>query len=292
MSLTGLPLIVLVIVLAVGAVVATVLLWNRFGRARHVVRVSGVLLAEALTLLTFGLFVNRAQEFYPTWGSLVNTAVVAAPVAARVTATGALDRTIAAHATGRTAAAQSFAWQTSAWKGWGLAAAPTVVTPAGYLQHPGWTYSAVVVLGSWTAAQQQAALKQAGTSGAEAVVVFATASATTTARTIADALPAELVRDIRVSDHHWAVVTSAADTSLAHGAIGDAAARFPSLAVATTGGTPAAVTVTDPALPAGVASSSGTFGTALAWAVERTAAPLAAAAPQVTYVAPQHYGRH
>lgn len=74
-DLLGVPLIVIVAVLAVGATAAVVILWTRPQRdGRRVLRVLGraglVLLSQMLVLLTVFLLVNRAYAFYTSWEDL------------------------------------------------------------------------------------------------------------------------------------------------------------------------------------------------------------------------------
>ncbi|MCU7727753.1 hypothetical protein ODJ79_28885 [Actinoplanes sp. KI2] len=320
MSLTGSPLIVLAAFGTLAAVAATVLGWNRFGRVRYLVRVAGVLLAEVLLLLSVGLAVNRSEQFYPTWDALLGTApsLVTTQDKTYRSTPGALDQELAARAAGRTGDAQTFLWQSADWHAWGLAAAPTVITPPGYLLHPTWAYSVVLVVGvnpaSWTAAQEGSAARRASATGISAVVVFATTTAATTAPALATALPARLDRDLRVTTHRWAIVAAADDAALADTAVADAAARYPSIAVVPAGAqrtTPAGAQPTAPAgaqptapagaLPAGVTAAAVVEGspaaappagvvplpstasdalyTALSWAIGRTPPPLASPPP-------------
>ena len=279
MSVTGVPLILLVAFGMLAVVAATALVWDRFGRVRHVLRATGVLLAEVLLLITGGLVVNRSEQFYPTWDALLDTkgtdetAVTNTDDKTYRSTPGELDRTIAARAGHQAGAAQTFPWQSADWHGWGLAAAPTVITPPGYLLHPAWSYSAVVVLGRWTAAEMASAARRATATGISAVVVFVTTTAATTARQIATALPGQLDRDLRVTTHRWAIVAAGPDTALAEGAVGDAALRYPSIAADRATAPPAGVT------SAAVVTGNDPLYSALSWAIARTPPPLAAPQP-------------
>ena len=309
MGITGLPLILLVAFGALAAVAATVLVWNRFGRVRYLLRAAGVLLAEVLLLLSVGLAVNRSEQFYPTWDALLNTksadesAIKSTNGATYRTGPGALDRELAVRAGGRPGVAQAFPWQSADWRGWGLAGAPTVITPPGYLLHPAWSYSAVIVVGGWPATVDESATRRATAAGISAVVVFATATAATTAPELATALPTQLDRDLRVTTHRWAIVAAAGDATLADNAVVDATVRYPSIAVvpagARAGVLPAGVLPTG-VLPTGVTAAAVVEGnttappsgvlplpsaapdalyTALSWAIERTPPPLASPQP-------------
>jgi hypothetical protein len=317
MSLTGFPLILFAVFCTLASVAATVLVWNRFGRVSYVLRATGLLLAEVLLLVTFGLVVNRSEQFYPTWDTLLDTKTVAATVLKGSNDStcrrgpGDLDHQLAVHAGGRVGAPQIFLWQSAAWRGWGLADAPTVITPPGYLQHPAWLYSAVVVIGDgpagWTSAEETAAARRATATGLSAVVVFATTTAATPAQRLAKALPDQLGRDLRVTSHRWAIIASAADSALAQSTVVAATARYPSIAVlpagaragvagvqpgdsapaTTTTGVAAAVVVSNAAAArqAGVEALPSTapdaLYTALSWAIERTPPPLAADVPPI-----------
>ncbi|MFB9237647.1 hypothetical protein ACFFWC_19160 [Plantactinospora siamensis] len=314
MALTGWPFILLVALCAVGGVAGTVLLWNRFGRVRYLLRPAGVLLAEVLMLSTVGLVVNRSEEFYPTWAALLGTRTGPATVlrdsndATYRDGPGGLDRRLAAQAGGHRDAALTFAWQPAGWRGWGLSAAPIVSTPPGYLRHPTWSYSAVVVVGDgsdgWPAAAERAAARRVTANGVSAVVVFAATTPATTARTLDETLPDQLGRDLRVTTHHWAIVASGPDAALAQSAAAAAATRYPSVAVAAgTHGGLASASVTRPAvLPAGVtwaaveaslvgrhddgvvplpSTDADALYTALSWAIGRTPPPLAAPAARL-----------
>ena len=323
MSLTGIPLILLAVCCTLATAGATVWAWGRWGRLRLFLRPAGVLLAEALLLVTAGLVVNRSEQFYPTWTALLDSK--SAGDTTYRTRPGDLDRRLAARAGARVADAQAFPWQPAGWSGWRLATAPTVITPPAYLLHRAWRYSAVLVLGDWTAAEEESATRRATATGASAVVVFATTTAATTAQTLATALPGQLGRDLRVTAHRWALVASTADTLLAQRTVAIAAGRFPSIAYvragapAVTGPAPRSTSAKLPllttvirphghkrkpatavVLPAGVATTEVVTGnagsphqsgtptlalyTALTWAISRTAAPLAPSSPPVAYL--------
>ena len=337
MSLTGVPLILTAVCCTLATIGATAWVWSRWGRARLFLRPAGVLLAEALLLFTVGLVVNRSEQFYPTWSALLDSK--SSSDTTYRTRPGDLDRRLAARAGARIGDAQVFPWQPTGWSGWRLADAPTVITPPAYLLHPTWRYSAVLVVddntGAWTAAEEESAARRATATGASAVVVFVTTTAATSVATLATVLPNQLGRDLRVTVHRWAMVSSAADTLLAQRTVVAAPGRFPSIvsvrpgARVVSGPTPrstptklpllttiirahghtqkrAAKNTTAVTLPAGIESTevvsddsgsphqTGTptllstvpdaLYTALAWAIGRTAPPLAASSPPVTYV--------
>src|SRR4051812_14507996 len=73
MSLTGVPLFVCAVLATAATLAATILVWNRWQRLRFVLRPVGVLLTEALLVVSAGLMVNRSQQFYPDWAALMQS---------------------------------------------------------------------------------------------------------------------------------------------------------------------------------------------------------------------------
>jgi hypothetical protein len=209
MSLTGVRLILLAALVTAAIVAATVLLWSRYGRWRLLSRTAGVLLTEAMVVLTIGLVVNRHEQFYPSWQALsgdTGTTVVAAARQA-----GRLD--VELHGT----AAETVPWQPSDVATWRLAAPPTVVVPADYLARPSVSYPVVLSLGD------------PGRNLAD-VSVAAVPTAATTAAALAT-LPAELSRDLRVTTQGWALVASAKQAAFARQLMAAAPGRFRALIV-------------------------------------------------------------
>ncbi|GIE76493.1 hypothetical protein Aph02nite_24430 [Actinoplanes philippinensis] len=286
MSLTGIPLILVVVLgVAVGAAV-TVLAWRREWRPRLLVRPAGILLTEALLLVAVGLIVNRSELFYSSWGDLLQQTDT--PAAMPVVRAGALDDWLRSRAAGD----HTFAWRPAGWDGWGLAAAPTVVVPPGYLEHPDRRYSVVVVVGDgWTGPPVGAD---------QTVVVVARTTAATTAATLTAAIPAQLSHDLRVTARHWALVSPASAIGLA-GRAAAAAGQYPAIAVVRDGPPPAgsrrpvtATPVTDvAAVPVGVTvGHSDGLAAAVAWAALQTPPPLAAAEPPVAWIPVHHHRPH
>ena len=285
-SLTGIPLIALAMLGTVAVLAATILLWGR----GLILRATGVLLTEALIMLSVGLVVNRSEQFYPTWTALlhppsaIGTSYAVTP--------GELDRSLQARG------GAPFTWQPTGWTGWHLAGAPTVVTPAAYLSHPAWRYSTVLILDNgsarWTPVTEAAAARAAGAT----ITVFARTTPATTARTLATALPEALSRDLRATERRWALVATAADARLAQETVVAAPARFAAIAMirgvrkiqkAPTKKTPAKITL----LLAGIrVDSATTLAGALTWAAGQTPPPLAASTPPVTRLPVHHHSRH
>ena len=220
MSRTGRPLSLLAAAATAATLAVTVLLWRRWGRWRYVVRPAGVLLAEALLTATVGLAVNRSQQFYPTWAALFASSDPGGP--SYHTAAGRLDTWLAGRPDPEQA--QTFGWQPPGWRRWRLAGAPTVTVPAGYLQHPGWQYSAVLVVTDAAHAWSVPAMS------GPTVLVSVTTTADTQPATLGVTVPGELGRDLRVTGHRWALITSAGDNALARRVVMVARGRYPAVA--------------------------------------------------------------
>jgi enterochelin esterase-like enzyme len=72
MGLTGLPLLVLAVILALGAPAACLVLWNRArGRAAVAARLGLLVACQATTLLVGGVTLNDYYDFYASWSDLV-----------------------------------------------------------------------------------------------------------------------------------------------------------------------------------------------------------------------------
>ncbi|WP_433363064.1 hypothetical protein ACQPZX_31440 [Actinoplanes sp. CA-142083] len=179
MSLTGLPLLVLSALATVAIGTLTVWLWARIGAGG---RFAGVLLFEALIVLTAGLVVNRQEQFYPSWPALrgdTGTALITSRVHA-----GRLDDHLPPG---------PFAWRPPELAAWRLAAPPTVRLPAGYQDRPDVTFPVVLVFGA----------APARTKSAVTVTLAPTSHTTATAvRTLPDALR----HDLRVTATGWDVI--------------------------------------------------------------------------------------
>ncbi|MFI5889963.1 hypothetical protein ACIA5D_07555 [Actinoplanes sp. NPDC051513] len=179
MSLTGLPLLVLAALTT--AIAGTLTVW-RWGRIRVGGRFAGVLLLEALTVVTAGLAVNRQEQLYPSWQALrgdTGTKVETARVPA-----GLLDDHLPPG---------PFAWRPPELAAWRLAAPPTVRLPAGYRDRPGVTFPVVLVFGA-TAPRTPSA-----------VTVTVAPTSHTTAPALRT-LPTALRHDLRVTATGWDVV--------------------------------------------------------------------------------------
>ena len=198
MSLTGVPLFVCAVLATAAALAATVLVWNRWGRLRFVLRPFGVLLTEALLVVSVGLVVNRSQQFYPDWAALMQSSNTTGTTYA--VHAGGLDAWLRDQSGDAADQGSAFPWQPAGWADWHLAGAPLVFTPAGYLKHTGWRYPTLLVLDDgktgWTTASETAAARSAGRTVGPAVVVFARTTPATSPDTLTSVLPAALAHDL------------------------------------------------------------------------------------------------
>jgi lysyl-tRNA synthetase class 2 len=216
-SLTGVPLIVVAVLVTTLTIAATWWLWSRYGRWRLVSRVVGILLAETLSVFTIGLVVNRVEQFYPSWQVLTGNTGTAVVAAAR--RAGRIDALVHGHG------AAALPWRPASVSAWRLVATPVVVVPAGYLARRSVTFP--VVLSLVDAGPDRAAAIRAAKRVATVSVVVAP-SAGTTAAALAT-LPANLDEDVRATTHGWAIVATARQAVLAVRLIRSAPSRFGAL---------------------------------------------------------------
>ncbi|HET6480089.1 MAG TPA: hypothetical protein VFG35_08645 [Actinoplanes sp.] len=180
MTLTGIPLILLAAAVTGVTGAVTARFWARGGRWRLLTRTVGVLLVEALLVVTVALVVNRDERLYPSWPALrgdTGTVAVAEPVAAG------------------NASAGSFPWRPPGLSTWKLAEPPTVTLPDDYRRDKDLTFPVVLVFG------------QAGTPARrmpEAVTVTVAPTARTTVAALLT-LPGALRHDLRVTANGWSV---------------------------------------------------------------------------------------
>ncbi len=232
MPLTGRLLIALTIGGTAIVLAATVWSWSRTGWLRFILRPTGVLLTEALLLVSIGLIVNRHENFYPSWEALLDTTNQGQP--SYKTEAGSLDGAVAARAKGNASVSELLPWQPTGWTDWHLASAPKLVIPAGYSEHPQWRYSVVLVISNSTSGwppgwQQAAGLSDAAGANRDLVIFVTTTPATALVDLVAE-LPTYLRHDLRVSDHRWAIVTSSAEAGPTHAAALTTPGIFPAIA--------------------------------------------------------------
>ncbi|WP_249997694.1 hypothetical protein [Actinoplanes sp. M2I2] len=188
MTLTGVPLILLTASATAAAGAAVGWVWPRGGRLQPFTRVAGVLVVEALVVLTAGLVVNRHEQFYPSWQALQGDTGTAT-VADRRHA-GLLDDRVRS---------DRLTWRPQGLAAWRLARPPTVTLPPDYRERPGVAFPVVL------------AFAGPGGPGApprrtpEAVTVTIAPTAGTTAAALSS-LPDRLSHDLRVTTAGWDVV--------------------------------------------------------------------------------------
>jgi hypothetical protein len=200
-SLTGLPLILLTGLLALGAGAATVRGWRLPGRKRLPLRIAGLVAIEVLLIAEIGLVVNRQECFYPSWRALGGAEnVVVAPAAAAGRLDGELD------------ADGTITWSPPEAAAWHLAAAPLLVTASEYGAHADRAFPVVLAL-TTAADAPETRRRAASASGLMTLILQPTRG--TTAPSLAD-LPDLLCRDARVgnglvllADPQWAPLAAA-----------------------------------------------------------------------------------
>lgn len=179
MRLTGIPLILLAAT-ATGAIVAATVRFWRTGRPA--IRIIGILVAEALTVLTVGLVVNRQEQFYPSWQALRGDTGTVAVTERRQA--GRLDEMVRS---------RQLTWRPPGLAAWHLSRPPTVTLPRDYRERPGMAFPVVLAVG-----------RPARPAG-EAVTVTIAPTAHTTAASLRR-LPLDLAHDLRVTTTGWDVV--------------------------------------------------------------------------------------
>lgn len=183
MPLTGRLILLVTVVLLAGAAVATVRLWRVPGRKRIPLRITGLVLVELLVVAGAGLAVNRSEQFYPSWEALTasETVVTVAPLES-----GKLD--------GKLDGGRTITWTPAEAAGWHLAAAPLLVTPAGYATPPVRSFPVAVAL--TTVAQTPAV--RAAAAAADGVLTLVLAPTRDTTASALAGLPGLLAQDARV----------------------------------------------------------------------------------------------
>ncbi|OKI85154.1 hypothetical protein [Micromonospora sp. CB01531] len=291
MSLTGLPLLITIGVIAAGAAVGTARTWRRHGRWQALTRPVAVLLTEVLALLAVGLAVNRAEGFYPTWGDLLPAGVARHDT--DPTRPGRLDRWITSRAGAAPTTPVAFPWHPPRGGRWPVTATPTVVVPADYPQHPTRRYPVIAVLADHaTGAGEATAARAVQADTGPVIVVFTHLRPTAAPTVLTEALPAGLARDLRVTSHSWALIAPADLAGLAGAVVRAAPTRYPALALLDDAPEPGGVAVPAdlPATATVAVIGAGThqpgrpadrLPTALRWACRQTPAPLGGPAPLI-----------
>jgi hypothetical protein len=128
MSLSTLALAALATAVAVAALA---LVWKRSGGRLRPLRILGVLVCEALLMVTVGLVVNRVGDFYPSWTALTMPGNGAAFRPLPPPPPSHPGAWLSAHpaAAGKAEQGLGFDWAAGSRKAWGLEAPPVVHLP-------------------------------------------------------------------------------------------------------------------------------------------------------------------
>ena len=245
MTLSGLPLLALVVVLTGAAAAATFLGWHRGGPVRIPLRLLTLVTTQALVVLTAGLIYNRAEQFYPSWQALAGQTGTTAVAQGR---DGRLD---AAFTDGRVRS-----WQPPGSDAWQLSTPPTITVPDGYTGRD-LSFPVLLAVGGPASPVPSPAI----------TVTIAPGPQT---RDL-PGLPASLGADLRTTSHGWVLVVAAERTPLAASLITEFPGRFAAVAVVGSGPAPAGL-----GIPVRVVAG---WADAVAWASARTTPALAP--PQV-----------
>jgi hypothetical protein len=216
LALTGWPLLIACCAGTVLAIGLTVLGWRRGGRGRLVTRTVSVLTCQAVALLTLGVVINKAEDLYPSWATLLHAVPKPKAVAAP---TARLDGPLYARDASGGRQGVTFPWTPAGWTGWGLAVAPEVSVPQAYFDGPLLRFPVVVVAAAPADHRVPAAV-----TGVPAVVVVLRPTHGTDA--LDDRLPYALNLDLRVEPHGWALVGAGADAPLVLAALARRPERY------------------------------------------------------------------
>jgi hypothetical protein len=212
-SLTGLPLLVLSVLVAVNLFVATVVVWSRGGRWRPAIRLVAILACEAVTLWVVGLAVNRSLDLYPSWSALLGN--VPAAVNAQTQPATNLERWLSGKAAQGEREGVAFDWNPPGESGWHLSARPSVYVPPSYFHDKTARFPVVVVVAPKNATPARAGwfdhktgplVRATVERSAPAVVVFVRADGPEGVTKLATTIPARLEKDLRVTLGGWALI--------------------------------------------------------------------------------------
>jgi hypothetical protein len=223
-SLTGLPLLILSIVAAVGALVGTILLWSRGGRARLFTRTASILLCEALAVFAGAIAANRALDLYPSWSTFFAKAKPPPPAAKAVDAPPTvLNEYLAAHAQQGKQAGLALPWQPAGGAAWDLSGQPTLFLPPAYFTEATKSFPVIVVIApsgsgpsqaGWDPQRVPALVGQASPSTPAILVLLRLDPPAPDAPLIAG-LATGLEQDLRVGRYGWAAVGVGGDAMVA-----------------------------------------------------------------------------
>lgn len=214
MTLTGIPLILIIGVLAVLATFATVRFWRVAGRWRLPVRSTGLVLVQSLVVLTVALIANRADNFYPSWQALTGD-IGAVPQAAPPPPPGRLDERLATARTG-------LPWSPPGNEAWRLAGPPTLIPPAGYARDADRAFPVIVAI---VTGDRAAAIRARAAAAPDVLTLVVTPTPATVAADLAK-LPEQLEHDVRAAGLGWAIVADPSFVKLAENWLAAAPGQF------------------------------------------------------------------
>jgi hypothetical protein len=226
-SLTGVPLLVLSSLAALGVLAGTVWFWRGTAWWRPVVRAAGILACEALVLFTAGLVVNRSLEIFPSWSALFNRHKAAPPPTVVADPGTRLDVWLHSRAVEGARNGLVFEWRPAGAAAWHLAAAPVIYVPPRYFTATALRFPVVLVVapshagpaqGGWDPHKLNQVLPHADAEVNPAVLVFLRTDHPDET-VLTHVVPAQLDEDLRAAARGWAVV----------GVDGDAGAAFAAL---------------------------------------------------------------
>lgn len=202
MGLMSLGTLALAGVATTAAIAGLALVWKRFDGRLRPLRFLGVLVCEALLMVTVGLVVNRVGDFYPSWTALTMPGNGAAFRPLPPPPPSHPGAWLSAHpaAVGKAEQGLGFDWAADSRTAWGLEAAPTVHLPEAATQEADIEVPLTVVL-----LPPKSAVPAIPHDLNSAVVVLRLGAQPRIAA-LAAGLPAELSAQLPVLPHGWAVV--------------------------------------------------------------------------------------
>jgi hypothetical protein len=219
-SLTGLPLLVVSILAALGAFAVTIWSWRRGRWWRPVTRTVGVLACEALVLFTVGLVTNRSLDIFPSWSALLDQDRKAPPpTVVAADPTTKLDDWLRTRAVEGTHNGLVFEWRPADTATWHLTTEPVVYVPPRYFSERAAHFPVVLVVapgaagpgqGAWDPHKVNLLVPRSDTDVSPAVIVFLRTDHPDPA-VLTAAIPKMLDGDLRTIGRGWAVVGIGAD---------------------------------------------------------------------------------
>ncbi len=213
MGLTGLPLLVISIIVSLSAVAGTVWFWRGGEWWRPVARTVAILVCEALVLFTTGLAVNRALDIFPSWSTLFHQHRAAPPPTAVADPATRLDDWLRGRTLEGARNGLVFEWRPGGAATWHLSTAPFVYVPPRYFTAKAARFPVVLLVapaqagpaqGGWDPHKVSVLVRRADRDVDPAVLVFLRTDHPDDM--LIRKLPEQLDEDLRTSARGWAVV--------------------------------------------------------------------------------------